>query len=120
MAVNDTRSVTSGCTRWRNTRSEIVPAPTIPSLTLFIFSYFRFTAILRTRNVHPVGHTRLPRYVRAKLGTIERGHGVFVFPDTNAHSLGENPPHLYSVRFAMRELWGDRGFARSRRCNCAW
>ncbi len=63
---------------------------------------------VRARNMHPVGHTRLPRYVRAKLGTIVKDHGVFVFPDTNAHFLGENPQHVYSVRFAARELWGER------------
>ena len=28
--------------------------------------------------------------------------GVHVFPDSNAHSLGEKPQHLYSVRFAAR------------------
>jgi nitrile hydratase beta subunit len=61
---------------------------------------------VRARNMHPVGHTRLPRYVRAKLGTIVLDHGVFVFPDTNAHFLGEKPQHVYSVRFAARELWG--------------
>ena len=33
-------------------------------------------------------------------------HGVFVFPDTNAHFLGEKPQHLYSVRFEAQELWG--------------
>ncbi len=63
---------------------------------------------VRARNMHPVGHTRLPRYVRAKLGTIDRDHGVFVFPDTNAHFLGEKPQHVYSVRFAARELWGEQ------------
>ena len=63
---------------------------------------------VRARNMHPTGHTRLPRYVRAKLGTIERVHGVFVFPDTNAHFLGEKPQHVYSVRFAARELWGEQ------------
>ena len=63
---------------------------------------------VRARNMHPVGHTRLPRYVRARLGTIERDHGVFVFPDTNAHFLGEKPQHVYSVRFAARELWGEQ------------
>jgi nitrile hydratase len=63
---------------------------------------------VRARNMHPVGHTRLPRYVRAKLGTIGCDHGVFVFPDTNAHSLGEKPQHVYSVRFAARELWGQQ------------
>lgn len=63
---------------------------------------------VRTRNMHPVGHTRLPRYVRAKTGTIERDHGVFLFPDTNALFLGEKPQHVYSVRFAARELWGEQ------------
>jgi nitrile hydratase subunit beta len=62
---------------------------------------------VRARNIHPLGHTRLPRYVRGKEGTIVRDHGIFVFPDTNAHFLGEQPQHLYSVRFAARELWGD-------------
>ncbi|PYU32409.1 MAG: nitrile hydratase subunit beta [Acidobacteria bacterium] len=62
---------------------------------------------VRGRNINPTGHTRLPRYARGKLGTVERDHGVFVFPDTNAHFEGEKPQHLYSVRFAARELWGD-------------
>lgn len=61
---------------------------------------------VRGRNINPVGHTRLPRYARGKFGTIHRDYGVFVFPDTNAHFLGENPQHVYSVRFAARELWG--------------
>ena len=62
---------------------------------------------VRARNIHPVGHTRLPRYARGKMGTIHRVHGVHVFPDTNAAFLGEKPQYLYSVRFAARELWGD-------------
>jgi nitrile hydratase subunit beta len=61
---------------------------------------------VRARNINPTGHTREPRYVRGKLGIIHRDHGVFVFPDTNAHYLGENPQHVYSVRFAAQELWG--------------
>jgi nitrile hydratase subunit beta len=61
---------------------------------------------VRARNTHPAGHTRLPRYARGKSGTILRDHGVFVFPDTNAHFLGEKPQHVYSVRFRARELWG--------------
>ena len=63
---------------------------------------------VRARNLNPTGHTRLPRYARGKPGTIERDHGVFVFPDTNAHFLGENPQHVYSVRFAARDLWGEQ------------
>jgi nitrile hydratase len=39
-------------------------------------------------------------------------HGVFVFPDTHAHFLGESPQHLYSVRFEAQELWGTGSRAR--------
>lgn len=60
-----------------------------------------------TRNMHPAGHTRLPRYARAKHGVIARTHGSFIFPDTNAHGRGEHPQYVYSVRFTGRELWGD-------------
>ena len=63
---------------------------------------------IRTRNLNPTTHTRLPRYARGKSGTIVRDHGVFVFPDTNATFSGEHPQHLYSVRFAARELWGPQ------------
>jgi nitrile hydratase len=68
---------------------------------------FRVGERVRARNMHPLGHTRLPRYARGKTGTVARDHGVHVFPDANAHFRGENPQHLYSVRFAARELWGD-------------
>ena len=67
---------------------------------------------VRARDMHPVGHTRLPRYARGKFGTIDRDHGVFVFPDTNAHFLGEKPQHVYSVRFSARELWGEQAASR--------
>jgi nitrile hydratase len=63
---------------------------------------------VRARNVNPVGHTRLPRYARGKFGIIDRDHGVFVFPDTNAHFHAEKPQHVYSVRFEARELWGEQ------------
>jgi nitrile hydratase beta subunit len=59
------------------------------------------------RNLNPLGHTRLPRYARGKRGVIALHHGAHVFPDTNAHGLGEHPQHLYTVRFAARELWGN-------------
>jgi nitrile hydratase len=67
---------------------------------------------VRARNMHPIGHTRLPRYARGKTGIVVRNRGVYVFPDTHAHDRGENPEHLYSVQFAARELWGDAAPAR--------
>lgn len=58
------------------------------------------------RNIHPKTHTRIPRYVRGKHGVIDRDHGVFIFPDTNARFEGRKPQHVYSVMFEARELWG--------------
>ena len=59
------------------------------------------------RNNHPSGHTRLPRYARGRRGVVDRDCGVYVFPDTSAMAGDPRPQHLYSVRFAARELWGS-------------
>jgi nitrile hydratase len=59
-----------------------------------------------TRNVHPTGHTRLPRYVRGKPGTIHAVRGGYILPDANAHRLGEQPQPMYTVRFEGTDLWG--------------
>jgi nitrile hydratase len=69
---------------------------------------FRAGQRVRARNINPAGHTRLPRYARGKSGTVDRDYGVFVFPDSNAQFLGENPQHVYAVRFSARELWGEQ------------
>jgi len=61
---------------------------------------------VRAINRHPEGHTRLPRYARGRLGEVLLHHGAHVFADANAHFLGEQPRHLYAVRFSARELWG--------------
>jgi nitrile hydratase len=60
-----------------------------------------------TKLMHPYGHTRLPRYARAKRGVIDRLHGFQAYPDTSAHGGGENPEPVYAVRFTARELWGE-------------
>lgn len=61
---------------------------------------------IRTIKAHPSGHTRLPAYARDKLGTVGALCGAHVFPDTNAHDLGEQPCHLYTLVFEGCELWG--------------
>lgn len=68
--------------------------------------------VVVARNLHPIGHTRLPRFVRGRRGVVERNHGGFVFADTRAHGLGDCPQYLYSVRFAARDLWDDAGSQR--------
>jgi nitrile hydratase subunit beta len=61
---------------------------------------------VRAKNIHPATHTRLPRYVRGHVGTVERVHGCHVFPDAAATGRGDNPQWLYTVCFESRELWG--------------
>jgi len=61
---------------------------------------------IRTRLANPPTHTRLPRYASGSLGHIESVQGFFVFPDTNAHGLGEAPQWLYTVVFPAKALWG--------------
>ncbi len=62
-------------------------------------------------NHHPLGHTRLPRYVRGHVGRITHVHGCHVFADVHAlpgadGSADEAPQWLYTVAFASAELWG--------------
>ncbi|MGA8708671.1 MAG: nitrile hydratase subunit beta [Steroidobacteraceae bacterium] len=78
---------------------------------LLVAAKFREGQRVRARNINPAGHTRLPRYARGKQGTIVRDHGVHVFNDSLVQGLGEKPQHLYSVRFAARELWGPQAAA---------
>jgi nitrile hydratase len=66
---------------------------------------------VRAKNIQPSGHTRLPRYARGHFGIIHAGHGVHIFPDTNANYEGEHRHHLYSVRFLARDLWGPSAAA---------
>ena len=84
----------------------------IASRDVAVTPRFRAGQLVRTRNINPEGHTRLPRYARGKPGKVERDHGVYVFPDTVAHAADENPQHVYSVRFTARELWGDQASPR--------
>lgn len=62
---------------------------------------------VRTANINPTGHTRLPRYARNKVGVIDAVREGFVFPDTNAHGNGEQPQWVYTVLFDGPEIWGE-------------
>jgi nitrile hydratase len=97
-------------------RANVPPAslPVAPSVTEYGFERtvdraprFALGDRVRTRIASPAGHTRLPRYVGGRVGVVECVRGAYVFPDTNAHGRGENPQHLYNVRFDARALWGD-------------
>ena len=75
---------------------------------------FKVGDTVTARDINPVSHTRLPRYIRGRTGRIVRDHGVFAFPDTSANSgVHSDPQHVYSVRFEADELWGDHANANS-------
>jgi len=67
---------------------------------------FKIGDRVRAKNMHPSTHTRLPRYVRGRVGVVERNLGCNVFPDSAAMDAGENPQWLYTVVFDGAELWG--------------
>ena len=72
-----------------------------------------------TRNTHPTGHTRLPRYARDKRGQIRTVNGPFLLPDANAHGRKEWQA-CYAVEFSARELWGADAQADDRVCIDLW
>jgi nitrile hydratase subunit beta len=67
---------------------------------------------VRARNLNPAGHTRLPRYLRGRVGTIERDAGVEELQDSDVHGLGPKRQHVFMVRFAASELWGNQASPR--------
>lgn len=66
---------------------------------------------VRARNIHPQGHTRLPRYVRGHTGKVVMVHGAHVYPDSHVERalppFNTNAEWLYTVVFEGPELWGD-------------
>ncbi|MGI9350746.1 MAG: nitrile hydratase subunit beta [Rhizobiaceae bacterium] len=68
---------------------------------------FEVGEVVKTVNINPLGHTRLPSYARGKTGEIVLVHGCHVFPDANARGEGENPNWLYAVAFDAVELFGN-------------
>ena len=106
--------------RARNLRGERVEEPPIPEpakpdyaptaggslRSVDVPPAFAIGERVRAKDMSPPGHTRLPGYVRGHAGVVELIQTAALLPDTHAHFQGENPQHVYSVRFDSRELWG--------------
>jgi nitrile hydratase len=106
--------------RARNLRGEHVGEPPIPQpakpdyaptapgslRTVATPPAFAVGERVRAKNISPAGHTRLAGYVRGHTGTVQLIQPSALLPDTHAHFKGENPQHVYTVRFDSRELWG--------------
>lgn len=75
-------------------------------------------------NMHPPGHTRLPRYVRGHVGTVVLVHGAHVFPDRHVSRtlppFDEDPQWLYTVVFDAQMLWGAQADPHARISVDAW
>ena len=85
------------------------PSGLDPTEAPVLQSRFRPGQRVRTKNLNPTGHTRLPRYARAKVGVIDRTSGPFLLPDANAHGAGKIWEPVHTVVFESTELWGEQG-----------
>ena len=61
---------------------------------------------VRARSMGATGHTRLPAYVRGRMGMIHAHHGAHILPDASARGE-ERAEHLYSVVFRADALWPE-------------
>ena len=61
---------------------------------------------VRTRNINPPTHTRLPRYARGHEGLIEAVRGCHVFPDSVTTGRRREPTVALHGGFHGRQLWG--------------
>jgi nitrile hydratase beta subunit len=91
-------------------RSEMVPGALAAGHStradVAIEPRFKVGQRVRAKNLQFLGHTRLVRYVKGKVGVVETDFGVFTLPDTMAHGDIPTPQHVYSIAFTSKELWG--------------
>jgi nitrile hydratase subunit beta len=80
---------------------------------------FKIGDLVRARLSSPLGHTRLPRYVRGHTGRIELFHGWQLLADAGAKGEERAEP-LYCVSFLARDLWDDVTATKDRVCIDLW
>ena len=68
---------------------------------------------VRARSMGATGHTRLPAYVRGRVGVIHAHHGAHLLPDAGARGE-KRAEHLYSVAFTADALWPEASARRDR------
>lgn len=61
---------------------------------------------VRVKRMHPVGHTRCPRYARGVCGVVEAVRGADRLPDLATYGERVSPEPVYSVAFESSDLWG--------------
>ena len=69
---------------------------------------FKPGTVVIVRNASPPGHFRVPKYIRGKIGRIDRPCGSFANPEELAYGrCGLSPQPLYRVVFLQTDLWLD-------------
>lgn len=71
-------------------------------------------------NTQTAQHTRVPRYLRGKIGRVVSDEGVFQFADAVAAGRGPAPQHCYTVVFSAKTLWGEEAQAGDSVCADLW
>ena len=74
---------------------------------------FAFGDAVRAKAYGTLGHTRLPAYVRGRVGRVEACHGAHVLPDASARGEARAEP-LYTVAFDAATLWPEAAGRRDR------
>jgi nitrile hydratase len=107
--------------RARRSRGETLTEPAIPEphkpqyarggsgslRVIAVAPAFAVGQRVRAKTTLKSGHTRLPGYIRGHAGVISAIRPASVLPDSNAHFLGEDAQHVYTVAFTSWELWGS-------------
>jgi len=62
---------------------------------------------VRVKNEFVPGHTRMPAYIRNKVGTVVGISPAYPYPDASGHGDTRFTEPTYDVRFAAEELWPD-------------
>ena len=68
---------------------------------------FKVGDAIRAKNMHPVGHTRLPRYCRGKRGVVTHYYEYWWVDDTPPAGEEHAIEPLYRIKFEGEELWGE-------------
>ena len=67
---------------------------------------FRAGDLVTVRAAYPIGHIRVPYYIRGKSGVIERYCGAYPNPEELAYARSGLPKQpLYRVRFKQTIIW---------------
>ena len=68
---------------------------------------------VRAKQIYPAGHTRLPRYIRGKIGRVFKTYRPQTLQDAEPVDGASRPQAVYAVKFSGDQLWGAAAEANS-------